>query len=316
MDKITISKPDDFHVHFRQGELMKAVLPSTLKWFGRALAMPNLRPKPVLDTRDAKRYRGEITAAAKEAGHPDFEPLMAIQLTDKTKPRGIKHAQQAGVIAAKVYPIGVTTNSDNGVRSLKSCALTLQAMQDCGMVLSLHGEKPGVFCLDREREFLGVLDWLVESFPSLRIVLEHITTFQAVAKVINLPETVAATITVHHLFLTLDDIIGGGLSPHNFCKPVAKRESDREALRHAVLWGNPKFFLGTDSAPHPRDRKECASGCAGVFTAPVAMPLLAQFFEEHAGKNWRKGLEEFSSLHGAKFYGLPKNSGKLTLIRR
>jgi len=278
--------------------------------FGRVLVMPNLTP-PVKTGEEAFKYREDILALRREQGFPkSFEPLMTIKITGDTTPEIVREAHARCAIAGKLYPEGVTTNSEDGVRDLFALAPVFKAMEDVGMVLSLHGETPGVFCMDREIAFLSTFGAIAMQFPKLRIVLEHITTQQAVKTVKGLPNNVAATITVHHLVLTLDDVVGGMLNPHNFCKPIAKSPDDREVLREAAISGNPKFFLGTDSAPHVRAKKECASGCAGVYTAPVAMPILAQVFEE---ENALGMLADFTSTFGAKFYRLPTPLGKLRL---
>lgn len=308
---LAIRRPDDFHVHFRRGAMLENVLPHTAEHFGRALVMPNTDP-PILTGADAHRYQEEILGACGGQFRQTFEPLMTIQIVPGTTPAQVREAKSVGVIAGKIYPRGLTTNSENGVVDYTALTPVYEAMQTCGMVLSLHGESPdaGVFCLDREARFLDTLKWIVERFPSLQIVLEHTTTAEAVKVVLGLPVNVAATITVHHLFLTLDDVAGGKLKPHYFCKPLAKRPEDRAALIQAALSGNPKFFLGTDSAPHPRQAKECAACSAGIFTAPVALPLLAQFFSQH---NKLDRLENFTSVFGASAYGLPSNAGTVTL---
>jgi dihydroorotase len=239
---------------------------------------------------------------------------MTIQITENTKPETVFKAKEVGAIAGKVYPRGMTTNSENGVGDYKAIDPVLAAMQTCGMVALFHGESPNpdVFCLDREVKFLKTLKAIAAKFPRLKIVLEHVTTAEAVKCVTELPDNVAATITVHHLFLTLNDVIGDKLEPHHFCKPVAKRPKDRAALIAAATGGNPKFFLGTDSAPHLKEAKECASGCAGVYTVPVAIPLLFQRFKQYDATD---KLENFGSGFGADFYGLPRNKETIALIR-
>lgn len=306
---IKIRRPDDMHVHLREGGMLQLVAPLTAKDFARALVMPNTNT-PILSGWDVAKYRGEIKLAA-----PGFEPLMTIKLVESTTPEIILAAQAAGAIAAKVYPQGVTTNSADGIDP-EAVMDTYEALEACGMVLCLHGEMPGVFCMDREAAFLTSLETIAGIFPKLKIVLEHVTTAAAVRCVERLGPNVAATITVHHLMLTLDDVVGDKIQPHNFCKPIAKTPADRAALREAATSGNPKFFLGTDSAPHSRYHKECASGCAGVFTAPVAMPLLAEIFETEGSLGDGPVLERFTSEFGARFYGLPLNEGTLTLVRK
>lgn len=307
---LTLRRPDDFHVHLRDGAMLDDVAPETAKVFGRALVMPNLMPA-VLSSDDALAYKERILKATQGTG---FEPLMTIKVVDSTTPARIRKAKFMGVIAGKVYPVGVTTNSQDGVSDFSKLDPTFAAMEACGMVACLHGETPGIFCMDRESAFVSTtLTRLEEKFPRLKIVLEHISTSHAVDHVLHAGPNVAATITVHHLLLTLDDVVGdSGIRPHNFCKPIAKTYVDRAALVRAALSGNPKFFLGTDSAPHKKFVKECASGCAGVYSAPVAMPLLAGLFEQH---NSLERLEAFTSEFGARFYELPLNEGKITLRR-
>jgi dihydroorotase len=308
---LTLRRPDDLHLHLRDGALLAQVLPHSAAAFGRGLVMPNTEP-PVVTGADAERYRKEILSVRPD-GSP-FEPLMTIKIVPSTTPAIVRDAAAAGVVAGKLYPEGVTTNSSDGVRDVLALGSVFAAMSDAGLVLCLHGESPDAFCLDREERFLfEVLPELARSFPDLRIVLEHVSTAAAVDWVQHQPGTnVAATITVHHLLLTLDDVVGGMLAPHHFCKPVAKRPADRAAIVAAAVSGDPRFFLGTDSAPHPRAAKESAHGCAGVFTAPVALPLLATVFEEQGAL---AALEGFCSVHGAAFYGLPPNPGTVRLVR-
>ena len=279
--------------------MLEAVLPHTTRSFARALVMPNLK-QPITLPEQMVRYREEILQ--KSSG--DFEPLMTLMLTHETTPLIVQNAKRAGVIAFKYYPKGLTTNSEHGVENILELADTLRALEDEGIVLCLHGEQCGAFCLDREEWFLQTLIDLVTAYPKLRIVLEHISTAAAIVCVSALPDTVAATITVHHLLLTLDDVIGGPFRPHYFFKPIPKRESDRAALIGAATSGNPKFFLGTDSAPHSIQFKENDCGCAGVFTAPVAMEVLIELFIQHSALAKLKG---FTSENGAWFYGLPLN---------
>lgn len=306
-EKLTIIKGDDMHCHLRRGKIMKSVAWLTAGQFKRAVVMPNTNP-PILTAEDALQYCHEI-----ELYCPSLKPLMTIQINDLTTPAIIAEARQAGVVAGKVYPQGVTTNSQNGVTDFKNIYPALREMQKQNMLLLLHGESPDpeIFCLDREEEFLPILSTITQQFPKLKIVLEHITTEQAFRTVL-MHDNVAATITVHHLLLTLDDVVGGMIQPHNFCKPLAKRSYDRETLLAAATSGSPKFFYGGDSAPHLRKNKECDHGCAGVFNAPVALPLLAQIFEE---RNALEQLENFVSRFGAGFYGLPKNSEIIELVK-
>lgn len=275
--------------------------------------MPNT-DQPISDADTLSRYRSEILSANRWP----FEPLMTIKITGQTTYDIVLKASEAGAVAGKLYPRGVTTNSADGVEDIAELDQAFAAMSSVDMVLCIHSEKPGVFCLDREAAFLrDILPRIVSSFPRLRIVVEHVSTAAAVDWVRNYrattrTSTVAATITAHHLVLTLDDVVGDTLSPHNFCKPLAKRQEDRAALIEAATSGDPAFFLGTDSAPHTRANKECASGCAGVFTAPVALPVVAQIFEEADALD---RLDQFTSVSGARFYNLPLNSGTVVLKR-
>jgi dihydroorotase len=303
--------PDDFHVHLREGELLEEVFIHTARAFRRALIMPNLK-QPITVGLQAREYRDQILRLAEAAG-VSFEPLMTIKLTQNTTANDIAGAAGFDVRAVKVYPEGVTTNSDNGVKDIDAIPSDVfRAMADRGLVLCVHAEKPGVFSMDRESAYVQHVEKIAESHPKLKIVLEHVTTEDAVRFVKRAGPNVAATITVHHLFITLDDVVGDRLNPHNFCKPIAKTYDDRTALVAAATSGSPKFFLGTDSAPHVRGTKECASGCAGCFTAPVAMELLAGLFDS---KGELHKLEAFTSEHGAKFYGLKPNETQITLVR-
>lgn len=312
LSELTIRRPDDFHVHFRDGGMLTRVLPFTSGVFGRALVMPNTVP-PVLNADDAQRYRERILNRAASFGHEHFRPMMTIKLTPETDPETIDDARErANVIAGKLYPQGVTTNSDDGWTDLKAMWPVFEAMEAVDMVLCIHGEVPDAFCLDREEHFVKkALPGIARSFPKLRIVLEHVTTEAGVVMVTQILDNVYGTITPHHLMLTLDDVIGGELRPHNFCKPIAKRVSDRKTLIQAAIISD-KMFLGTDSAPHTRQNKECDSGCAGVFNAPVALPLLAEIFDEHGAT---ERLEEFTSTRGASFYGVEPNPDTITLVR-
>jgi len=312
-ETIKLIKGDDLHCHLRRGKILESVAIFTARQFKRATIMPNTNP-PILTAEDVIKYRHEIYECCWDDGWKEFEPLMTIQINDYTTPKMITQAKRAGVIAGKVYPQGVTTNSQNGVTNFGALYPVFREMQNLNMLLLLHGEspKPGVFCLDREEKFFSTLVAIAEEFPKLKIVLEHITTGKAV-QVVSMLKNVAATITVHHLLLTLDDIVGGFISPHNFCKPIAKRPEDKKVLLMAATSGNPKFFYGGDSAPHLKENKECRQGCAGVFNAPVALPLLAQIFEEC---NKLDRLENFVSKFGADFYGLPRNSETIELIKK
>ena len=314
MDSITLTRPDDWHLHLRDGAALRDIVADTARRFARAIVMPNLQP-PVTTTKRALDYRERILGAL-----PDgltFEPLMTLYLTDDTPPEEIARARLSGrVVAAKLYPAGATTHSAAGVTRISRCFAALEKMQELGMPLLVHGEvtDPEVDVFDRERIFIDeMLSPLVERFPELKIVLEHITTRHAVNFVEVMPARIAATITAHHLLMNRNALFLGGIRPHHYCLPVLKREADREALVAAATSGNPKFFLGTDSAPHARHTKETACGCAGIYTANAALELYATAFEE---VNALDRLEGFASFFGADFYALPRNSGKIRLIRR
>jgi dihydroorotase len=312
-DSITITRPDDWHAHLRDGELMQSVVAATARQFARAIVMPNLKP-PVVKVKDAKAYRERIVAALPKGAA--FEPLMTLYLTDETPAAEIEKARAAGFVkAVKYYPAGATTNSASGVTDLRKCDAVLEAMQAAGMPLLMHGEvtDPEVDVFDREVVFLErTLAPLVKRFPKLKIVLEHITTHEATAFVERAPDTVGATITVHHLLMNRNALFAGGLRPHHYCLPVLKREPHRRALVKAAISGNPRFFLGSDSAPHARRDKESDCGHAGMYTAHAALELYAEAF--HAAGALDR-LEGFASHFGADFYGLPRNKGKLTLER-
>jgi dihydroorotase len=311
-EKLTITRPDDWHLHVRDGEALQAVVPHTAAQFGRAIIMPNLRP-PVTTAAQAVAYRERILAAVPTG--MDFEPLMTLYLTDNLPPDEIRRAKEAGVVAVKLYPAGATTNSDAGVTDMRKTYATLEAMQRAGLPLLVHGEvtSPEIDLFDREAVFIdSQLIPLRRDFPELKIVFEHITTREAAQYVHAANRFTAATITAHHLLYNRNAIFLGGIRPHYYCLPVLKRESHRIALVEAATCGSSKFFLGTDSAPHPAHLKEHASGCAGCYTAHAAMELYAQAFEA-AGK--LEALEGFASFHGPAFYGLPRNEGTLTLRR-
>ena len=313
MDRLTILRPDDWHLHLRDGPQMAAVLPDSARRFARAIVMPNLKT-PVRTVREAAAYRQRILKALPEGAA--FEPLMTLYLTDDTPPEEIAAARRSGFVhGVKLYPAGATTHSDAGVTRISRCFHALEKMEEQALPLLVHGEvtHPEVDVFDREAVFLEeVLGPLLERFPRLRVVLEHITTRQAAQFVEVTGDNVAATITAHHLLLNRNALFQGGMRPHHYCLPVLKREAHREALVEAATSGNPKFFLGTDSAPHARNAKETACGCAGIYTAHAALELYAVAFEEaHALER----LEGFASRFGAQFYGLPVNSGSLTLER-
>ena len=313
MTSITITRPDDWHLHLRDGEQLRAVLPHTAKQFARAIIMPNLKP-PVVSVEMALAYRARILAALPAALQSGFEPLMTLYLTDNTAPAEIVRAKESGVIhGVKLYPAGATTNSDAGVTDIAKCYATLAAMERNNLPLLVHGEvtDADVDVFDREKVFIDrVLAPLTHRFPGLRIVFEHVTTRDAVQFVAAASRHIAATITAHHLLLNRNAIFQGGIRPHHYCLPVLKREIHRQALLDAATSGNPKFFLGTDSAPHSQMNKENACGCAGIFTAHAAIELYASAFEQTGALN---KLEAFASFHGADFYQLPRNTSLITL---
>ena len=312
--ELTLRRPDDWHLHLRDGEILRTVLGDTAAQFGRAIVMPNLKP-PVTDTAAAAAYRARIQAAL--APGQDFTPLMTAYLTDATDPDDLAAGHAAGVLTAcKLYPAGATTNSAAGVTDIRRLARVLERLQAIGMPLLIHGEvvDPAVDIFDREAVFIErILAPLLQDFPALKVVLEHITTADAVDFVAAGGANLAATITAHHLELERNAMLVGGIRPHLFCLPILKRERHRRRLREAATSGSPKFFLGTDSAPHLRGDKESACGCAGIYSAPVAMAVYAQVFEEEGALD---RLEGFASVYGPTFYGLPLNTGSLRLVRR
>jgi dihydroorotase len=312
--RLRITRPDDWHLHLRDGKGMADVLAHSARSFARAVIMPNLQP-PVTTTRQAIEYRERIRAALPRGA--DFEPLMTLYLTDLTTGDEITRAASDGpVFAVKLYPAGATTNSEAGVTDLDSLMPILETMQEHGMPLLVHGEvtDPGVDIFDREKVFIDrVLAPLVDRLPGLRVVFEHITTREAVAWVLGAPPTIGATITPHHLMLDRNAIFVGGLNPHHFCLPVLKRVVHREALVWAATSGNPRFFLGTDSAPHARQAKESCHGCAGIFSAHAAIEICAEVFETVGSLEL---LEAFSSHHGADFYGVARNESMVTLVKQ
>jgi len=313
VNQITITRPDDWHLHLRDGGHMRAVLADTARRFARAIVMPNLAP-PIVTTDLALAYRERILAALPAGA--DLQPLMTLYLTDNTRPQEIERARASGVVyAVKYYPAGATTHSDAGVTDVALCRETFEAMTEAGMPLLVHGEvtDPQVDVFDREKVFLQrVLASLVEDFPRLKIVLEHITTSDAVSFVESAPPNVAATVTAHHLLLNRNALFQGGLRPHHYCLPVLKREAHRRALVRAATSGSPRFFLGSDSAPHARRTKEHACGCAGVYTAHAGIELYAEAFDAAGAL---PQLEAFASFHGPAFYGLPRNAARITLRR-
>jgi dihydroorotase len=313
MSRLTIIRPDDWHLHLRDGEHMRAVLPDSARRFGRAIVMPNL-PSPVTTTDMARAYRERIMAALPQGLR--FEPLMTLYLTDNTSAEEIQRAKESGIVrAVKYYPAGATTHSAAGVTELAKCEGALRALEEHDVPLLVHGEVtfPNVDIFDREKIFIDrVLVPVLQKFPKLRVVFEHITTKEAARFVMATPPRVAATITAHHLLLNRNALFAGGMRPHHFCLPIMKREEDRQALIQAAISGNPKFFLGTDSAPHARNTKETVCGCAGMYTAHAGIELYAEIF---GANNALERLEGFASVYGPNFYGLARNTDKITLVK-
>ncbi len=313
MNKLTITRPDDWHLHLRDGETLKAVLPDTAHRFARAIVMPNLRP-PVTNVDLALAYRERILEALPNG--LQFEPLMTLYLTDNTSGVEIKKASESGFVhAVKYYPAGATTNSDSGVTDLNKCSQVFEVMQNLGMPLLMHGEVTDgdVDVFDREKVFIDRnMKPLLARFPELKVVFEHITTRDAAQFVTAAPANVAATITPHHLLMNRNAMFAGGMRPHHYCLPILKREEHRQALVEAAISGSPKFFLGTDSAPHPKSAKESACGCAGMYSAHAAIELYAEVFD---AENALAKLEAFASFYGADFYGLPRNQDQITLVK-
>ena len=311
LQSLTIRRPDDWHVHLRDGEMLRKVAPYTARQFARAIVMPNLVP-PITSVEAAEAYRERI----REATGPGFEPLMTCYLTDQTSADEIERGHKNGAwIAAKLYPAGATTNSASGVTDIRNIYPALERMQSIGMVLCVHGEvtDPEVDVFDREAVFIDrVLRQVTADFPALKVVFEHITTAEAAAFVESSGDNIAATVTPQHLIINRNAIFAGGLRPHAYCLPVAKLEKHRLAVRKAATSGSAKFFLGTDSAPHAREAKESACGCAGLFNAPLALESYATVFEEEGALD---KLEAFASVNGARFYGLPVNEERVTLDR-
>ena len=317
--KIELIQPDDWHLHIRDGEVMKDVLADTARQFARAIIMPNLKP-PVTTVDLANAYRARIEASLKSLGVTSFTPLMTLYLTDNTSADEVRKAKEQGITGIKLYPAGATTNSDSGVSDIKHCYNALEAMQAVGMPLLVHGEvtHADIDIFDREAVFIDtVLEPLRKVFPELKIVFEHITTKQAAHYVRDAAtggkNTIAATLTPQHLLMNRNAIFSGGIRPHNYCLPVLKREEHRVALLEAATSGNPRFFLGTDSAPHAKGAKEAACGCAGCYSAFNALGLYAEAFES-VGKLDK--LEGFASFFGPDFYHLPRNSQKITLAKQ
>ncbi len=311
-DKLTLTRPDDWHLHVRDGDILNDVVPATAACFGRAIIMPNLVP-PVTTAADATAYRERILAAANGT---EFEPLMTLYLTESMTAQTIRDARAAGVVAAKLYPAGATTNSDSGVKDIRNIYPVLEAMADCGMLLLVHGEvtDADIDIFDREKVFLErVLAPTLEAFPNLKVVLEHITTADSAEFVRqHAGDNLGATLTPQHLMYNRNHMLVGGIRPHLYCLPILKRNRHQQALRDAVASGDKRFFLGTDSAPHSKDRKEAACGCAGCYSAYGAIGLYADIFEELGILD---KLEAFASFNGPDFYGLPRNIDTITLIR-
>ncbi|AHE98682.1 dihydroorotase [Thioalkalivibrio paradoxus] len=314
MNRLTLTRPDDWHLHLRDGDVLRTVLPDSARRFARAIVMPNLKP-PVVDTEQARAYRERILSVLPEGRA--FEPLMTLYLTEATPVDEIARAQASGIVyGVKYYPAGATTNAASGVADPRRCYPVFEAMQRHGLPLLVHGESidPSVDVFDREAVFIErTLEPLIRDFPELRIVLEHITTRTAVEFVGAAPAWIGATITAHHLLLNRNAMFQGGMRPHHYCLPLLKRETHRQALIAAATGGNPKFFLGTDSAPHPRHAKESGCGCAGIYTAHAAIELYAEVFDAVGAL---ERLEAFASFHGADFYRLPRNRETVTLERQ
>jgi len=313
MIQITLRRPDDMHLHLRDGAMLHGILPETTRHFARAVIMPNLVP-PVVTLADARAYHARILAALPP--HAAFQPLMTLYLTEGTDPADVAAAAASGLVkSVKLYPAGATTNSGSGVRDFTKVQAVLETMAEIGLPLCLHGEvtDPDVDIFDREAVFIDrILAPLRARVPGLRVVMEHITTEEGVAYALSAGDDLAATITTHHLILNRNHLLVGGIRPHYYCLPIAKREIHRLALRRAAVSGDKRFFLGTDSAPHVDALKEHACGCAGCFTATNTMPLLAHVFDEEGALD---RLEGFTALHGAAFYRLPPNDGTITLTR-
>ena len=314
MDEIEIVKPDDWHVHFREAEVMEAVVPETTRHFARAIVMPNLK-SPILNGKQADQYKKQIKKVIPKSDN--FDPLMTIYLTEKTNKDLLKEAYNNGsVFAAKLYPAGATTNSESGVKDIKNIMPVLETMTEIGMPLLIHGEvtHKEIDIFDREKVFIDKnLDFICKKLPELKITLEHITTKEAVLYINDGNKNLAASITPHHLALNRNALLVGGIKPHNYCLPVLKREEHRKALMEVATSGNKKFFLGTDTAPHLKEEKESACGCAGVFNATYCLSILAQIFDN---ENSITQLERFVSINGSLHYGLKKNSGKIKLVKK
>ncbi len=303
--EITLIQPDDFHLHIRNFPEAAAYLRETALAFKRAIIMPNTLP-PIDSVERMLAYKGEIISS-----QPGFEPLMTFKLSESMNPDLIAKFKGAGALAGKLYPKGATTNSEDGCDSISEMYPLFEAMQDCGLVLSIHGEEPSSPVFERERSFLPVLKQIWGDFPRLKIVLEHLSTREAVETILEAPETVVATITLHHLVATREDMLSASMNPHYYCKPILQNEADRSAILQAAFSGNKKFFFGSDSAPHLKQNKENGKAAAGVYSAPGLLPALVQLFDENGELD---KLEAFTSKTGAQFYGLQENKERITLI--
>lgn len=307
-ETLIIRMPDDWHHHGRQGRKLRLIMPYLCRYCARAMFMPNTQPA-IANGRYVQAYKEMIYQASPD---PLFRPLITFKITPRTTLEDVISASEARAVAGKLYPDGVTTNSEGGVKNFTALYPVFEQMSKYNLVLSIHGEHPDAYCMDRESKFLLILQKIARNFPLLKIVLEHISTAEAIEVVGDLGPNVAGTITLHHMELTTDDVIGGHLHPHFFCKPIAKRPEDRDAILAAALSGNPKFFFGTDSAIWYVGEKECSDGCAGIFSAPVALQVIVEIFEKHQAL---ERLEPFTSEFGAGFYGLPVNQRTITLVR-
>lgn len=306
MSNITIRKPDDFHLHIRQGEAMKSYLSRTTSSFARAIIMPNTQPA-VYCAADMISYRNKIVTASDGSG---FKPLMTFALSPKHTKTELEELKKAGVVAAKYYPAGATTNSEHGIKKWSDCEEQLAIISDLEIPLSIHGEDPDAPALEREDEFIPSIDEICNKFPKLKVIFEHISSRHTVEKLVGKYSNLGFTVTLHHLLITQEDIFGGALNPHNFCRPMAKTAKDRDALVELVLSGENSIFFGSDSAPHLKANKECAGAAAGLYSAPVLLPALVQFFADNGKLDL---LEPFTSEYGAQFYGLELNNETITL---
>ena len=305
--EITIRKPSDMHLHLRQGDMLKTTVRDAGLWFAQGVVMPNTLP-PINTPERLTVYRDEILSLA-----PDFKPIMSFKLYPDMSASAVKAMAQAGALLGKLYPAGVTTNSEDGVKSWHEIKEALGAMSDLGLVLSIHCEKPDSFCLEREYEYHQEFAAIAKAYPDLRMVFEHISDRRSIDFVAGLQDRVAGTITAHHLLLTLDDVIGANMNPHTFCKPVVKGPKDRDALQKAAFSGDKKFFFGSDSAPHLKTKKESGSAGGGIYSSPVAVPLMTELFEKNGQLD---KLENFMSVYGPAFYGIKPAESRITLVQK